>query len=112
MDIHSPPGTKVRFTNSGGYEIQRVTAALMLSVDDIYTVEHIKIQNWMSYVWLREVPGHSFNTVMFETVEKLVQDELLEACRAALVCIERHAPATEFAPREMLRAAIAKAEEE
>ena len=35
--------------------------------------------------------------------------ELLEAYEAALECIIKHVPATEFAPREWLRAAIARA---
>lgn len=35
--------------------------------------------------------------------------ELLSAAIAALECIERHVPATTFAPRERLRAAIATA---
>jgi hypothetical protein len=36
--------------------------------------------------------------------------ELIEAARAALECIEKHVPATTFAPRARLRAAIAAAE--
>lgn len=35
--------------------------------------------------------------------------DLLDACEAALIAIERHISPTEFAPREMLRAAITKA---
>ena len=35
--------------------------------------------------------------------------ELLAALRGALACIEKHVPPTTFAPREMARAAIAKA---
>lgn len=35
--------------------------------------------------------------------------ELLEAAEEALRCIEKLVPKTEFAPREMLHAAIAKA---
>ena len=36
--------------------------------------------------------------------------DLLAAAKAALECIERHVPATTFAPRDMLRAAIALTE--
>lgn len=36
---------------------------------------------------------------------------LIEAAKEALKCIEKHVPATEFAPREWLRDAITKAEE-
>ena len=35
-------------------------------------------------------------------------DELVCACRASLDCIEKHVPNTVFAPREMLRAVLAK----
>lgn len=35
--------------------------------------------------------------------------DLLEAAQSALDCIMKHIPATEFAPRDCLRAAIAKA---
>lgn len=37
--------------------------------------------------------------------------DLIEAAKEALKCIEKHVPATEFAPREWLRDAITKAEE-
>jgi hypothetical protein len=40
----------------------------------------------------------------------LAAPDLLAACHEALACILKHVPATEFAPRDMLRAAIAKAE--
>jgi len=37
--------------------------------------------------------------------------ELLEVCREALSCIERHVLPTTFAPRQRLRDAIAKADD-
>jgi hypothetical protein len=65
MDIASPRGTKVRFTGYGGYEFEQKLARTLLTVDAVYTVERTEIGAWSTDVFLNEVPGKSFNSVMF-----------------------------------------------
>lgn len=40
-----------------------------LTVGNIYTIENIEIHPWHTKIWLKEVPGKSFNSVYFEAVE-------------------------------------------
>lgn len=71
MDIYSPPGTRVRFMNKGGYEIQPKQAIKEgLIEEEVYTVSYIDVGSWTSYVYLKEFPNKSFNTVMFDQVEE------------------------------------------
>lgn len=62
-------GDKIRFTGEGGYDSDKVRADKYLTLDEIYTVDYVDIGNWMSDVYLREIPDVDFNTVMFEVVE-------------------------------------------
>jgi len=70
LDIYAEPGTKVKFLNKNGYEIERSNAAQHLNTDDIYTVSNIDIGNFNSLVELEEFKGKYFNTVMFMEIEK------------------------------------------
>jgi hypothetical protein len=67
MDIDSEPGSKVRYTNTGGYDHDRRSANEVLKEGEVYTVGRIEVGNWSSYVELEEVSGKSFNTVMFDS---------------------------------------------
>jgi hypothetical protein len=72
----------------------------------------------MAYVE-NEFDNAGFSTVLWDTPTPLreieralsTRDDLIEAAKEALKCIEQHVPATTFAPRGWLRDAITKAEE-
>jgi hypothetical protein len=66
MDIHAKPGHKVVFTNKNGTEFQQTAARSLIVPGDVYTVKHVEIGNWCSYVMLTETGDALFNTVMFE----------------------------------------------
>lgn len=65
MPIDSAAGERMRFTGYGGYESQQQHARKYLTVDSVYTVEHIDVGEWSSTVEFKEFPGKQFNTVMF-----------------------------------------------
>lgn len=65
IDIDTPGGAKVRFTGHGGYTHHQEHAAKHLTVGAIYTIEKTDIGAWHTDVYLREVPGEAFNSVMF-----------------------------------------------
>lgn len=66
MNIHSKPGTKVKFIDKNGTKQDKKYASKILNIEDVYTVKSIEVHRWVSYVTLEEVPNHEFNTVMFE----------------------------------------------
>lgn len=69
MDITSKEDTKIRFTANGGYDHERDDSKKILSLNSIYTVFHIAIFEWSSYVVLKEFPNERFNTALFEKVK-------------------------------------------
>ncbi len=67
MDINATPGTKVSFHNpTAGWASDGRNANKHLVVGEVYTVKMIRIDDWVTHVWLEEVPDVSFNSVMFE----------------------------------------------
>lgn len=68
MDIYSPRGTKVRFTGNGGFDSENQRANDILDKGAIYTVDYTDVGGWRTEVYLIEVPGDSFNSVLFESV--------------------------------------------
>jgi len=70
MDIHSPRGTKIKFieNNPLSYYISKDNANL-LTLHEIYTVNHTEIHSCFTIVFLEEFPGVDFNSVWFEKVE-------------------------------------------
>ena len=68
MDIYAKPGTKVRYTGIGGYDSDKTYADTHLNVNAIVTVKSVDVGGFTSYVEFEEIPGCSFNTVMFEEV--------------------------------------------
>lgn len=69
MDIYSPPGTKIRFTANGGYEIEMEEAKEILELGAIYTVKYTSVGQSYSTVVLEEFPHKQFNTCLFDKVE-------------------------------------------
>src|SRR6185312_10610801 len=66
MDIYAQPGTKVIFDNpKNGYAYDQADCRKHLTVGQIYTVERTDVHSAYTDVWLQEVPGVSFNSVMF-----------------------------------------------
>jgi len=84
MNIDAKKGTKILFTGKGGYDSDKEYANKHLTVDEIYTVDKILIDNWSSTIILEEFPFKSFNTVMFKDIRLAenhhshVIEELLE----------------------------------
>lgn len=65
MDIYSEEGTKVEYTGTGGYEHHKRHANKFLVVGNTYTVDRTDVSDWYTDVYLKEVPGESFNSVHF-----------------------------------------------
>ncbi len=66
MDILSPPGTKVVFEPpKNGYSHEQELARKHLEIGGTYTVERVAAGDSSSEVFLCEVPGIAFNTVLF-----------------------------------------------
>ena len=66
MDILTSPGKKVVFVYpDDGYPCDQETAAQHLVVGKSYTVASTVVHDWVTEVFLTEVPGVSFNSVMF-----------------------------------------------
>ena len=68
MDIYARPGTKVKFLGKNGYDYQLKEASEMFEVGLVLTVKSIEVGDSSSSVVFEEMPGKSFNTVMFEEV--------------------------------------------
>lgn len=69
MDIWTPPGSKVIFTNAGGYESEQETNIKYLELGKEYTVDYIDVHGWSSDVFLEEIPGRRFNTCCFNNIK-------------------------------------------
>lgn len=73
MSLTTNPGHKVRLlTRNGrvcnGYDYEIEEAERLLDARKKYTVEKMEVHNFSSYVYLKEIPGKGFNTVMFDNV--------------------------------------------
>lgn len=72
MDIWAESGTRVRFSYpNAGYPSDVRKAASLLTVENIYTVDGTVVDSEGTRVFLQEVPGVSFNSVQFSTLEQL-----------------------------------------
>lgn len=69
MDLQTKPGDQVIFKHPDrGWPSDIKDASEFLKVDEKYTVESINVGGFTSYVRLKESPGISFNTCMFENI--------------------------------------------
>lgn len=67
MNINAHYGTKVIFSNpNSGYEYDQELAKKHLTVGKTYTVNHVDIHSWHTHVYLQEIPGVAFNSVLFD----------------------------------------------
>lgn len=68
LNINAKPGTKVIYLGKNGYDSEREFANKFLKKEKEYTVSRIDIGNWSSLIYLDEIPGKGFNSVMFAAV--------------------------------------------
>lgn len=67
MYIYANPGDKVVYANeTAGWDWDQAHAAEFLVLGNVYTVDHVEVDDSRTEVYLVEVPGESFNSVMFE----------------------------------------------
>lgn len=70
MDIEAKPGTKVRFNNAHGFEMELAHALRLGLVEGKeYTVERTSVHGFCTDVYLQEYPGVRLNSVMFDDIE-------------------------------------------
>ena len=78
MDIHSVPGTKIKFTAAGGYEGQQEFAKTFLALGEFYTVEKTIVHNFHTDVYIKEFPSMSFNSCLFDDPEEIKIEKMSE----------------------------------
>lgn len=67
MDIYAKSGVKIKFSHpTSGLDGHQETANKHLSVGNSYTVEKTIVGGWHTDVFIKEVPGVAFNSVMFD----------------------------------------------
>lgn len=67
MNIYAKGGSKVRFAHpNDGHAHNRELAKKHLEVNKVYTVNYTDVSDWHTDVYLREIPGIAFNSVLFE----------------------------------------------
>jgi hypothetical protein len=73
MNINALPGDRVRFAHpDNGYIPDQEKAARHLKVGNVYTVSRTSVHAFYTNVYLNEVFGVAFNSVMFEdAVERM-----------------------------------------
>ena len=70
MNIYALKGHKVKLaTINAGYPYDQAKVQQYLLLNEVYTVEKTIVGNWMTEVYLQEIPGISFNSVFFKDVE-------------------------------------------
>lgn len=70
MDIYAKKGHRVVFSNpESGYQHHQNTAKEYLKVGKTYTINKTEVSNYHTDVYLEEVPGVAFNSVLFEDLD-------------------------------------------
>lgn len=70
MDIFSEPGTRVIFDRpNNGTKYDKDNCAEFLALGAFYTIEKTEVGDYSTRVFLREIPGRWFNSVMFSNAE-------------------------------------------
>ncbi len=70
MNIYAKRGTEVVFAHpDAGYLAHQKQGKKYLIPGQTYIVERTVVSPWHTDVYLEEVPGQSFNSVMFEEVK-------------------------------------------
>lgn len=72
MNIYSQKGDRVIYNNPrNGYQHDQNKAAKYLTVGQTYTVAHTLVDSFSTTVWLNEVTGVGFNSVLFSDSPKI-----------------------------------------
>lgn len=66
MNIYAKEGDKIIFNNEQGTDLELEYARKYLTPGAEYTVEQTKAYGWHTDVYLKEVPGIYFNSVIFD----------------------------------------------
>lgn len=70
-------GSKLKFLYPGnGYHADQALAATCLRVDHIYTLSAICIHPFHTEIYLIEIPGVSFNSVLFEDYNEISRTQI------------------------------------
>ena len=70
MDIYTEVGQKVRYSlPKNGYPHHQEKARRLLEFGGVYTLRSVEVQPFSTAIELAEIPGQSFNSVMFSNVE-------------------------------------------
>jgi hypothetical protein len=97
MNVHlAKQGDKVRFTGHGGYDGDKQYANKHLKKGGIYTIDSVQLYQSSTDVFLKEVPGQSFNSVHFDDysvidywrIEELTSPEFTEYFRERMVSLQ------------------------
>lgn len=79
MEIFTPENKKVELaTLNAGHDWQKEEVKKHLEFGKHYTVEKTIVHGFSSEVYLKEIPGVSFNTVFFKNVDKVSKKEIIE----------------------------------
>lgn len=82
MRINAPQGQMVIYTDSNGFESDRIHARKYLEVGNKYTVKETIVGSSYTIVFLKELPEERFNSVMFKEVEPILKEvETIEQTR-------------------------------
>ena len=71
MNIYALKGHKVIVTEESivaGYELDIKRQLEQLKVGATYTIDRTEVDSSQTYVWIKEIPRMSFNSVAFEDV--------------------------------------------
>jgi hypothetical protein len=77
MNIWSPEGSKIKFTNPTAAMDEGRHAQKYLKLNEVYTIQNIEVGDSFTDVWLEELPELAFNSCHFENVDP-VDPEIAE----------------------------------
>lgn len=63
-------GCKVRYLNANGYDHDTISANQYLTPGQMYTIDFEIVDRWQTDLYLQEVEGIGFNSVMFKNAKK------------------------------------------
>lgn len=67
MNIYAKEGDKVIFASmTAGYDGQAESASKVLELGKEYTIDHTDVFQSYTNVYLKEIPGRAFNSVLFD----------------------------------------------
>lgn len=81
MNIFSRKGDHVRFANpDNGFTHDQKKCQEHLKLGEIYTISECNVHSDYTDIQLKEVPGHTFNSVMFEDAWTMTKIKFVNQC--------------------------------